>query len=277
MKNYKFNYYKSIYFYSLILTLFSQENLQAMDYFDSQIDYWNENQTTKSPIIIEPKGKDENKDSVNSKTTFPWKQYMDPKNKEFFKEGDYTPPEPFMEVARSPTDENIKNWFEFMHQKNLIAARLNDRIQEYMKNNSDKTSIAKNNIESLPTKVNIKNPSIPQKPSAAVNIDPERFRLRMYFDSNCPHCRKMFGVLSKLQERGLKIEALQVDSGQVPSDEMIVPILKANPMELKKHGIKGVPFLLIADTKRQALLPPIEGYHEYEEVIALLNDASSKK
>jgi hypothetical protein len=53
-----------------------------------------------------------------------------------------------------------------------------------------------------------------------------------------------------------------------------VPISRADPNDLKKHGIKGVPFLLIADTKRKALLPAIEGYHDFEEILRLLKAAN---
>ena len=44
---------------------------------------------------------------------------------EFFKEGDYSPPEPFMELARNPTDENIRMWFQYLDKKNWVFKYLN--------------------------------------------------------------------------------------------------------------------------------------------------------
>jgi hypothetical protein len=84
----------------------------------------------------------------------------------------------------------------------------------------------------------------------------------------------MFGVLKRLQDEGVEVHALQIDRGPVPADEKVVPIGVATQEEIKKHGINGVPFLVVADTKRKALLPPIQGYHDYEEVVSLLKSAS---
>ena len=84
----------------------------------------------------------------------------------------------------------------------------------------------------------------------------------------------MFSTLEKLKDAGIQVEALQVDSGSVPEAEKVVPISRADPSDLKKHKINGVPYLLIADTKRKALLPGVEGYHDIDEVMGLLKAAS---
>ena len=83
--------------------------LSATDfkYFeDSKLHFWPEqipiNQSEAAPKTAE---------------TFQWKKYLDPKNEEFFKEGDYTPPAPFIEIARNPTDANIRNWFKYLETK----------------------------------------------------------------------------------------------------------------------------------------------------------------
>ena len=244
-----------------ILFISSFSHAGTIQYFDSKIDFWNEKPSSKETSAL-PVNVTEKSDSK-----FPWKTYQDPKNKEFFKEGDYTPPEPFMEVARNPTDDNIKQWFELMKTKNELQANLQLRMQEYMAKNGEMNSVpAKEPQPSVP---------VPQKTkSSNAPLDPSRFRVRMYFESTCPHCKRMFGVLKKLQDNGYEVEALQVDGGPVPSSENIVPIGKAEPDDLKKHGIKGVPYLLIADTKRKALLPAIEGYHEFGEVMQLLRAAN---
>lgn len=229
-----------------------------VSFFDSKIDYWGENKkTNNSPLVVE-------KTETPQGGKFPWKTFLDPKNKEFFKEGDYTPPEPFMEIARNPSDENIKNWFEFMKKKNELARRLDERVREYLVKNGQPPSIQPDALAS-PSKASLR---------AQGPLDPARFKVRMYFESTCPHCRRMFGVLKRLQDEGVEVHALQIDRGPVPADEKVVPIGVATQEEIKKHGINGVPFLVVADTKRKALLPPIQGYHDYEDVVSLLKSAS---
>lgn len=243
----------------LFLFLSSYAQAEKLEYFDSKIDFWGETAGAKDA----PKTSEIPAEKQDGK--FPWKTFLDPKNKEFFKEGDYTPPEPFMEVARNPTDDNIKQWFELMKKKNDLQTKLQERMAEYM---------AKNGEVKVPPNVATPVPVSPKAKEQNVVLDPSRFRLRMYFESTCPHCRRMFQVLKKLQDGGFHVEALQVDSGPVPETEKIVPISNADPSDLKKHGIKGVPFLLIADTKRKALLPAIEGYHDFDEILRLLRAAN---
>lgn len=232
-----------------------------LSYFDSKIDFWGDKKAAVSPPPKSPLP-----DEASGGGKFPWKTFLDPKNKEFFKEGDYTPPEPFMEIARNPTDENIKNWFEFMKKKNELARRLDERVREYLVKNGQAPAVAPESA--VPVK--LAKPALPiQGP-----LDTARFKVRMYFESTCPHCRRMFGVLKRLQDDGIEVHALQIDRGPVPADEKIVPVGFATQEEVKKHGINGVPFILIADSKRKALLPPIQGYHAYEEVIDLLKSAN---
>ncbi len=229
-------------------------NVQAekLQYFESKIDFWGDK------VISTENLSDPNKEKEKPDGKFPWKTYLDPKNKEFFREGDYTPPEPFMEVARNPTDENIKQWFDLMKKKNELQTKLQIRMQEYIAKNNE---VNASQIVLAP-KIDAKKQEIP--------LDPARFRLRMYFESTCPHCKRMFQVLRRFQDEGFQVEALQVDTGIVSESEKVVPIKKAEPEDLKKHGIKGVPFILVADTKKKTLLPPIEGYHDFEEILRLL-------
>ncbi len=261
----------------VLATLFVIAPLAAiakeLQYFENKIDFWGENTSTSQGANAPPTTTVER----NEKAPFPWKNYLDPKNKEFFKEGDYTPPEPFMEIARDPSDENLKNWFEFMKKKNELAARLQSRMQEYL-SKTDGPKLAEA-INTLPTSEkptdNMKTEQQPvaQQPSV---VDPSRFRIRMYFDSHCPHCKRMFAVIKRLHDEGFQVEALQVDDGAVPEIEKVVPMGKADLTDLKKHDASGVPFMLVADMKRKVLLPKIEGYHEYEEVTALLRAASRR-
>ena len=230
---------------------------EELSYFDSKIDFWGEKPNSTPLLTI----------SKTKKTEFPWKTYLDPKNKEFFKEGDYTPPEPFMEIARNPSDDNIKQWFEFMRKKNELAEKLQKRMAEYIAKNSTAPSEIKVTLDSTGRKS--------PKSNSTRNLDVSRFRVRMYFDSKCPHCKRMFAVLKRMQDRGIQVEALQVDRGEVDASNKIISIGLADPSDVERHKIKGVPFVIVADLKRKALLPPIEGFHEYDEMIELLKAASS--
>lgn len=245
-----------IYKFAFLLLLPIVATAGELSYFDSKIDFWGEKKdaVNKAATIEQP---------ATADGKFPWKTYLDPKNKEFFKEGDYTPPEPFMEIARNPTDENIKQWFDFMKKKNELAQRLDVRVREYLVKNGQAQAAPPSAV-------------VPERRVAepAAPLDPARFKVRMYFESTCPHCRRMFGVLKRLQDEGVEVHALQIDRGPVPEDEKVVPIAVATPEDIKKHGINGVPFLVIADTKRKALLPAIQGFHDFEEVMALLKSAS---
>ncbi len=234
-----------------------------ISFFDSNINFWDKSENKPLLPSQESPAPAESKDAK-----FPWKNYLDPKNKEFFKEGDYTPPEPFMEIARNPSDENIKNWFEFMKRKNELARRLDERVREYLIKNGQK-EVAVTIPQSRQPKL-----ETTSKQAANIPFDAERFKVRMYFESTCPHCRRMFRVLKRLQEEGVEVHALQVDRGPVPEDEKIVPLGIATKAEIKKHGINGVPFIIVADTKTKSLLPPIQGYHDFEDVIQLLKSVS---
>ena len=225
----------------------------AMDYFDAPINYWEEKQSVKIKSEIPASIK-----VGPEKSKFEWNKYLDPSNDEFFREGDYTPPKPFMEVARNPSNENLKNWFDYMKAKNELAARLQIRMQEFTQGKSS-------------TEVQTELPAAQVK-SASQNtkLDVSRFKFRMYFDSHCPHCKRMFQTLEQLQSDGFQVEALQVDDGPLLEKAGTIAIERAAPGDAKKHNIESVPHVIVADLKRRALLSPIKGYQSYEDVVSLL-------
>lgn len=241
----------------LVLETIFLNSARALDYFEAPINYWGKDSIESTPKIEAPIVQAE---KAPAKEKFEWNKYLDPKNDEFFREGDYTPPKPFMEVARNPSNENLKNWFEYMRAKNELATRLQDRMQEY-----------------LGGKVTQVQPQI-SKPSGSgakqVSLDPTRFKFRMYFDSHCPHCKRMFETLVKLKNDGFEIEALQIDPDPLVAGPSSIHIDRATPEEVKKHNIGGVPHLVVADLKRQALLPAIKGYQSYEEIIGFLRSVN---
>jgi thiol-disulfide isomerase/thioredoxin len=234
-------------------------------YFNKGVDYWNELKSDKAAPL---KGGDEKKlhtppsaDIQNQATSanekFPWEQYLDPKNKEFFKEGDYTPPEPFMELVRNPNDENMKMWFTYIGKKNELSARLQERMADYVAKNGLTTPDDK--------KALIAKMAVPDSQT----LDITRYRFRMYFSSTCPHCQKMMGTLSELQAKGFFVEARQTDSNG-KSLRLPFPSEMATPSELKSKEIQSVPLLLVGDLKKKVVYR-LTGYQTTADVLNALN------
>ena len=162
-----------------------------------------------------------------------------------------------MELARNPTDHNIKNWIAYNNLKSSLNKRLQKRMREYLSKNSKDTPPVR---KILDKKVE----------NQKISFDPSRYRVRMYFDSKCLHCKRMFNTLLELQSRGVYVEALQIDNGLFKKSQFPIPIQKATKSEIKKHNIKTVPFTLIADLKRKVLYPPVRGFQSVEKVTTLL-------
>ncbi len=227
---------------------------RAMDYFSKPIDYWKGDQATRtakpSPAKETPRPKKAKK--------FDWQTYSSPKNDEFFKEGDYTPPKPFMELARNPTDENIKRWFEMIETKNMLMENLQNRMAEYLQKSETKlTREEKSLFESK------------QVSSKAGAQEFKRFRFRLYFDSKCPHCQQMIKTAKELQDLGYYVEVRQIDKRQ-PEFLVPFPIVAATENELKERAITSWPVLFVADVSKQ-LIYRINGYFPTAEVLATLS------
>ncbi len=232
-------------------------------YFEGGINYWGKDKTieAKSDTTSEMPKKEETsakEETDKENVPFDWKKHLDPKNEEFFREGDHVPPEPFMELVRNPSDKNIRMWFAYIEKKNTLAERLSRRMQEYTQANQAtfskeaKATIAQN-IRQLP---------IPED-------DFQRYRFRMYFDSNCPHCQRMFATLNDLQDRGYFVEARQVDRGPIQHIKSLVPIVTASSDEVKSFNVSSVPLLLVGDLKNKAVYRQA-GFATPEDVLAEL-------
>jgi len=202
------------------------------------------------------------KKEADKEKSFKWSKYLDPKNDEFFKEGNYTPPRPFMELARNPTDTNISNWMAYNKKKNALNQRLQVRMREYLTKNAELTPEVKKVVQAKT--INMQ-----------TQFDSSCYRIRMYFDSKCPHCKRMFNTLLALQNRGIYVEALQTDDAKISKARYPIPTRKASASEIKKQNIKAVPLTLIADLKKKALYPPIKGFQSIEAMIALIKEGES--
>lgn len=164
-----------------------------------------------------------------------------------------------MELARNPSDKNISNWIAFNKKKNALNQRLQLRMREYLTQTNQLTPKVAEVIKARTVNQN-------------TSFDPSRFRVRIYFDSKCPHCKRMFQTLASLQKKGIYVEALQIDDLNVKKSSFPIPTRKASKSEVKKHNISAVPFTLIADLKKKVLYPPIKGFQSVESMTALIRE-----
>lgn len=237
---------------------------------DPDIDYWKHSAKGNSASPVAPPTKPASTGATPTKG-FAWDKYLSPAHDEFFREGDYTPPAPFVEIARNPTDENIERWYRYIELKNNTLHRLQERLTEFAQKNPTK-------VAALPSPYSTglsddpealaKMASRMEKPSAPAP-DARRFRLRLYFDSHCPHCQRMLGTVSELASRGYYVELRQTDQDRSIRAQIPFPVADASPQELKSYGIQAVPVLLVGDLKR-GTFSKMQGYQPTSQVISAL-------
>ena len=251
---------------AVMLIAAAPSQASEFQYFEGSINYWGKEAKNEADVSTKPdpkaKPQIEKKENVanTTKEEFQWNKYMDPTNKEFFREGDYTPPEPFMELVRNPTDQNIRMWFAYMDQKNELASRLQKRMTEYAHANGPAIPMeAKEKIVQASRMI----------PTPADDF--ERFRFRMYFDSQCPHCKRMFETLNDLQDRGYFVEARQVDNGPIDQIRSHVAIVSAKTSEVKQYNVTAVPLLLIGDLKTKKVYRQ-SGFMTPEQILAQIHE-----
>ena len=223
------------------------QTFASFDYFESKIDFWEDlNQEHPKKPEKRPKedlatgqvNKSQDKKSQQKKS-FDWDAYLDPENDEFFKEGDYLPPAPFMEVARRPTDENIRLWFQYLEQKNQLSQRLQKKLAQFAQ---------------------------PQE-EAPSRVDPKDWRIVYYFDSRCQFCNKMFSTIYDLQSQGFFVEARQVDDQPVLGLKIVFD--RASRAELLDLNIDAVPVLL-AEHRRTGTKKRFQGFQTTQTILEKL-------
>jgi len=235
-----------------------------VSFFDSnEINYWGNEKKEEKNNATKKLKKVTKVEEEKKGSKFSWKSHLNVEHDDFFKEGKHLPPAPLMEVARRPTDKNIKNYLKYFGMKNLIKARMQNAIESYIKRNNSSgkkklTAQSKNYLRHKAKKFK-------------GHVDGrEKIRFSMYFRATCPHCKRMFKTLEQLGAMGFVVEAVQTD--KVPLKERYaVPVSSATKEDmayLKSMGVKGVPYTLIRiqDGKQYSL----KGYRSTSEVLSLL-------
>lgn len=228
----------------------------AFSYFESKIDYWKTQPTESAPKkVTTEKREKEDKPSPATSPPFDWKTHTDPKNDDFFREGDYVPPAPFMELVRNPSDENIKNWFHYIGKRNELSQRLNERMQEYVaKRGAGLDGGTRAIIKAKSEEVSASQP------------DYSRYRFRLYFHSGCPHCKRMMQSMTELQSQGYFVEIVQIDDNLSATQGLSFPVRRADPGELEAKDIKSWPVLLVGDLQKQVVYR-INGYQTAASIL----------
>jgi hypothetical protein len=227
----------------------------AFSYFEYEIDYWKQKPTEPTPKTNAADDREKDAKPSPPSSSFDWKKHTDPKNDEFFREGDYVPPAPFMELVRNPTDENIKNWFEFIGKKNELSKRLNQRIQEYA---AQSGAGLDGNARSIVQVQSTKEP--------ASQPDYSRYRFRLYFHSGCPHCKRMMQSMTDLQARGYFVEIVQIDDNAQATRGLPFPVRRSEPGELESKDIRSWPVLLVGDLQKKVVYR-INGYQTTTDIL----------
>lgn len=254
---------------------------EGLEFFkNSQLDFWK----PSSEVKDQPRGRlAQPSASTPQPSAFPWKAYLDPKNEEFFREGDYLPPAPFMEVARQPTPENLKNWFQYIDARHELLSRLQTKLNEYAEQRSpggwasgELGKVGGSSAEALAQTLSAKAAALGAQLPAKSELDPHDYFLRLYFDSHCPHCQKMIATAQALSERGFFLEYRQLDFDSQHPTALPVVATAASAQELKQYGIQAVPVLLVGHLKQQRFFK-IAGYQTESSVLTAMIQQSSPK
>ncbi len=219
-------------------------------FFDKPIKYFDEEKIEKK--VIEPV---ENKISKDSEPqSFKWDNYLDEEKDEFFREGDYLPPAPFLEVVRRPTAKNILLFEEWKKKKNRLLVRYNEK-----------------RMNVLGLKGVSSNPIIERGKSSSKEVYEKlkNYRMVFYFDSKCPSCKGMYQVVNQLASNGVYVEAVRLDADENEILGLSVPWVKASASEMSVLKISAVPMLMIfEDESKQAF--KVVGKKNAEEILSII-------
>lgn len=247
------------------LTASGQEN-EEFSFFDREIIWWKDESEARETVVKRELKPSPNLDSKGDKklatnqqqNTFDWTPYEDPKNDEFFRTGEHLPPKPLLEATRNPTPENIKRAARWMEKRKKLTETFSKKMAQHFRKK----------YSSLFSTNDGKEPYFyPVKP------DPSRYQFRMYFDSTCPHCKKMFTTLSELQDEDFKVDAIQIDDRPFSSSK--IAIRKASAEELERFAIKAVPLTLVADRGSKKIIS-LPGFMTKEKIYQLIKQKEGK-
>lgn len=225
-------------------------NADSFSFFNEGINYWPEEdkEAPKKKEIPDSQRKDKKKN-------FDWDKYMDPESDEFFKEGNYIPPAPFMEFYRRPTKENAQKWDAYLKKRNFIHKRALLAAQRYL----DAPG-----FQSKPNEI---------KPLSSIGEEEisKVFKNKwvvFYFDKNCSFCKQMYPAINKLAFSGVQVQAVRLDSEGGPISGLRIPWEKAKPGEAEKMKISVTPTTLVISDQTKKV-KKVTGVRSVEDILKL--------
>ena len=236
---------------SLILLLFFNFLMaSSFSFYDSGINYW--------PSEERQIEKKLDKKSVEKKDDkFDWKKALDPNNDEFYRQGNHMPPAAMVEAMKNPTDQNIKRYFELEEKRER-------KLSQFIKK-SNKYRLKK--LERELSKLS--KPKIRKNSFYNARELRSKYRIRMYFDSNCPHCKRMHQNLLKLQRDGFTVDLVQIDDGVNPLQGIKSrKIAKGEGSAIKLFN-GGVPYTLIFNRKTKKM-KSLRGFIPMDKFLTIL-------
>lgn len=246
----------------LLLGLFSTTVVASFKYFDEQSEYFEKKARQKKLDDNIEKEHEKLTEKMTKKLDekFDWKRQLDPNDEslDFFREGDHLPPRPYIEMVRDPSDDNIKKWFLLMKKKNELSRRLAKKMQSYI----DRHEVPQPIRGDYQQKVNNLKP-------AKLAIHPKGFRLRLYYHSACPHCKRMIRTMTGLARRGFYVEIKQIDDNLAARKDIPFPVTRATKKELEEKQINSWPVLLIGNINNKKVYR-INGYQDEATIIQSL-------
>ena len=231
----------------LVIVLFGSP--AYAQFFDRPIDYFEEvdvqnkeaEQAVKElPKTAEPK-------------SFEWNNYLDENKDEFFREGDYIPPAPFLEVVRRPTAKNILLFEKWKEKKNQLLKRYNAKRLAVL-------GLKGATVPSLEPMI---------EPSEGVYEKLKEYRMVFYFDSKCPSCKGMYQVVNRLADNGVYVEAVRLDTGENSIEGLNIPWSVASTKEMSVLKISAVPMLMIFEDKTKQAFRVV-GKKSAEEILSII-------
>ena len=219
-------------------------------FFDTPIKYFDEEKIEKK--VIESIEKKISKDSESK--GFKWDNYLDENKDEFFREGDYLPPAPFLEVVRRPTAKNILLFEEWKKKKNRLLTRYNEK-----------------RMAVLGLKGISANPIIGKGGSSSKEVygKLKRYRMVFYFDSKCPSCKGMYQIVNQLASNGVYVEAVRLDTGENEIEGLRIPWVKVSANEMSILKISAVPMLMIFEDESKKAFKVV-GKKSAEEILSII-------
>ena len=229
----------------------------SFSFYETDIDYWPEKakveevQRTEEKKIVEEKS---NKEEMNR---FDWEKVSDPDNDEFYRQGDHMPPAALVEAMKNPSDQNLKRYFDLKEKRERKLQEFTQRSEKYRLKKLEK---ALSKMEKVQVNKN--------KFYNAREIR-SKYKIRMYYDSNCPHCKRMYQNLITLQKDGFSVDAIQIDKG--PNSFSKIKSRRLRDGEGKLVGLYqgGTPYTLILNSKTNKV-SSLRGYVSLSKLTDIL-------